>query len=155
MIEGIGRFFRQFIDPARAPGGEEGALRLATAALLVEMMRMDSHFADAERAAVEQQLGEQFALDPAQIAALVALATEEARQASGYFQFTSLINRHCDMAQKVRIVEQLWRVAYADGHLDAHEAHLMRRIADLLHVGHADYVAAKQRARQASGDGSA
>jgi len=38
-------------------------------------------------------------------------------------------------------------VAMADGHLDAHELHLMRKIADLLYVGHADYVAAKQRAR--------
>ena len=152
MIDGIARFFRQFIDPAVGPGhgNDESALRLATAALLVEMMRMDNHFAEAERAAVEGILRDQFALEPAQLAELVALAQEEARQASGYFEFTSLINRHCDAAQKLRIVENLWRVAYADGHLDAHEAHLMRRIADLLHVGHADYVAAKQRARQAA-----
>jgi uncharacterized tellurite resistance protein B-like protein len=38
----------------------------------------------------------------------------------------------------------------ADGHLDAHELHLMRKIADLLYIGHADYVAAKQRARVAA-----
>ena len=48
----------------------------------------------------------------------------------------------------MRIIENMWVVAMADGHLDAHEEHLMRKIADLLYVGHADYVGAKQRARE-------
>jgi uncharacterized tellurite resistance protein B-like protein len=42
----------------------------------------------------------------------------------------------------------MWQVAYADGHLSAHENHLMRKIADLLYVSHSDYIAAKVRARQ-------
>ncbi|MFC5299779.1 TerB family tellurite resistance protein [Azospira restricta] len=153
MIAGIREFFSQFIEPGARPAEADGekALQLATAALLVEMMRMDREIADAERESVVATLRREFALDPAQLAALLALAEEEARQASGYHQFTSLINTACDAAQKVRIVENLWRVAMCDGHLDAHEAHLMRKIADLLHVGHADYVAAKQRAREATG----
>lgn len=153
MIAGIREFFSQFIEPGARPAeaGGEKALQLATAALLVEMMRMDREIADAERESVVATLRREFALDPAQLAALLALAEEEARQASGYHQFTSLINKACDAAQKIRIVENLWHVAMCDGHLDAHEAHLMRKIADLLHVGHADYVAAKQRAREATG----
>jgi uncharacterized tellurite resistance protein B-like protein len=55
------------------------------------------------------------------------------------------------MPQKIAIVEHLWRVAYADGTLGAHENHLMRRVADLLHVPHGAYVSAKMRARQAAG----
>ncbi len=153
MIAGIKEFFSQFIEPGTRSGSNDGehALRVATAALLVEMMRMDQRIDDAERDSVAATLQREFGLDAAQLAALVALAGEEARQASGYHQFTTLINKSCDAAQKVRIVENLWRVAMADGHLDAHESHLMRRIADLLHVGHADYIAAKQRARAATG----
>ena len=152
MIDRISSFFSRFIAPgtARGEAGGAQALRIATAALLFEVMRMDRHFADSEHAAVAAALREQFGIDPAQIDELMELAAEEARQASGYFQFTSLINRHCDAAQKNRIIELMWRVAMADGHLDAHESHLMRKIADLLHVGHADYVAAKQRAREAN-----
>ena len=71
--------------------------------------------------------------------------------ATDYFQFTSLINKQCSLEQKVRIVENMWHVAMSDGHISAHENHLMRKIADLLYVGHADYIAAKQRARQAAG----
>lgn len=153
MIDRISSFFSRFIEPGATRGGATGelALRIATAALLFEIMRMDRHFADSERTAVATALRDQFGIDPAQIDELMELAEDEARQASGYFQFTSLINRHCDAAQKNWIIEQMWCVAMADGHLDAHESHLMRKIADLLHVGHADYVAAKQRAREASG----
>ena len=68
-----------------------------------------------------------------------------------YHQFTSLINKGFDADQKIRIVENLWFVAMSDGHLDAHETHLTRKIADLLYVGHADYIAAKQRARVSAG----
>ena len=80
----------------------------------------------------------------------MALAEQEAHGANGYYQFTSLINKHCDQAQKVQIIENLWHVAMIDGHLDAHELHLMRKLADLLYIGHADYVAAKRRARESS-----
>jgi uncharacterized tellurite resistance protein B-like protein len=114
-------------------------------------MRMDSRITDQERAAVAEVMRQQFHLDAAEFAAILALAEQAAHQAHDYYQFTSLINKRCDAAQKVRIVENMWRVAMADGHLDAHELHLMRKIGDLLHVGHADYVAAKQRAREATG----
>jgi uncharacterized tellurite resistance protein B-like protein len=153
MIDSIKDFFNQFIEPGtrQAGPGSEHALQIATAALLLEMMRMDDRIAAEERAAIGTALQRQFGLDAAQLDALIALAEQEARQATDYHQFTSLINKSCDAAQKIRIVENLWRIAFADSHLDAHELHLMRRIADLLHVGHGDYVAAKQRAREAAG----
>ena len=60
-----------------------------------------------------------------------------------------------DAAQKKRIVELLWLVAFADGRKDAHEEHLVRRIAGLLHVPHPDFIDAKRRARERSAGGSA
>jgi uncharacterized tellurite resistance protein B-like protein len=148
MINSIKDFFGLFIEPGIATNtAENTALQVATAALLVEMMRMDSEIKDEERQAIASTLQSQFNLGREQIETLLALAEQEAREASGYFQFTSLINQHCDQAQKVQIIENLWHVAMIDGHLDAHELHLMRKLADLLYVGHADYVAAKHRAR--------
>jgi uncharacterized tellurite resistance protein B-like protein len=52
-------------------------------------------------------------------------------------------------------VELMWQVAYADEHLTAHENHVMRRLADLLHVPHGAYIGAKMRAREAAGLGDA
>ena len=150
MIASIKDFFTQFIDPGtRQTEADRGkALQIATAALLLEMMRMDEHIAVEERDSIVATLRRQFGLDSGQLDTLLDLAEQEARQATGYYQFTSLINKTCTADQKIHIIENLWQVAMSDGHLDAHELHLMRKIADLLYVGHADYVAAKQRARQ-------
>ena len=114
------------------------------------MMRMDDAVKEEERRAIAGTLQAQFGLDAAQLDTLLMLAEEQARGANDFYQFTSLINRHCDLAQKIRIIENLWHVAMIDGHLDAHELHLMRKLADLLYVGQADYLAAKQRARQSA-----
>jgi len=150
MIAGIKNFFNQFIENGARQSETEHrkALQIATAALLFEMMRMDDKIAAAERESVAATLLRMFDLNPEQLEILMDLAAQEARQASGYYQFTSLINKNFDAQQKTRLLENLWCVAMSDGHLDAHETHLMRKIASLLYVGHADYVAAKQRARQ-------
>lgn len=152
MLNSIKEFFTQFIVPeanAQQIGG--AALPLATAALLIEMMRMDDEITSVERTAISQTLQTEFGLTGEQIETLLQLAEQEARDANDYYQFTSLINKSCDHAQKVRIIENLWHVAMIDGHLDAHELHLMRKLADLLYIGHADYVAAKTRARVSAG----
>ena len=44
------------------------------------------------------------------------------------------------------MVELLWRVAYADGDLDKYEEHLVRRIADLIHVPHSVFIRMKHKA---------
>ena len=150
MIAGIRDFFNQIIAPAAAAPGaaSQHALHIATAALLLEMMRMDSSVTADETATVAKALQTRFGLDAQQVDTLMTLATEEAKQATDYFQFTSLINKSFSREQKIQVVEYLWQVAFADVHLDAHEQHFMRKIADLLYISHADYVAAKQRARE-------
>lgn len=128
---------------------DEHALQLATAVLLVEVMRADAEFDPAERAAVLSALRDKFKLSDDEAARLVELAHQTAQGSSDFFQFTSKINESFGMEDKVRMVEHLWRVAYADGLLTAHENHLMRRVSDLLHVPHGAYINAKMRAKQA------
>jgi uncharacterized tellurite resistance protein B-like protein len=126
-------------------------LQLATAVLLVEVMRSEPEITEAESEAVVAALRSQFSLQADECERLLELAHRSSREATDYFVFTSKINEAFDMPQKIAIVEHLWRVAYADGTLGAHENHLMRRVADLLHVPHGAYVGAKMRARQATG----
>jgi uncharacterized tellurite resistance protein B-like protein len=147
MLSAIREFFDRNI--AGAPAQDGRTIELATAALLVEVMRIDAGVSAAERAAVERAIREKFGLGAADAATLIALAEEEMRQATDYYQFTSLINQHFTQAQKERVLELMWRVAYADTVIDAHEQHLMRKIAALLHVPDSAYIAAKLRARDA------
>lgn len=151
MLKSIRDFFDQRINQAHAPAGDAHRLQLATAALLVEVVRGDGSIAPAEREALLAAIGAKFALTADEAAALIELAEQETRLANDYFQFTSLINRSFSQPQKLRVIELMWQVAYADAALSSHEQHVLRKIAELLHVPHGDYIAAKMRARQGTG----
>jgi uncharacterized tellurite resistance protein B-like protein len=136
------------LAPAAQPAVErEHTLQLASAVLMVEVMRSDADIGADERKVATAALKEKFALGDDELARLLELAEQTAHAAHDYHSFTSRINDAFDTEEKVRIVEQMWRVAYADGHLSAHENHVMWRIADLLHVPHAAYIGAKMRAK--------
>jgi uncharacterized tellurite resistance protein B-like protein len=133
-----------------APADEDHALKLATAVMLVEVMRADTGFRDGERDAVRAGLIEKFALSAEEADALAELAHTTARQATDFYSFTSVINDRFEMPAKLRMIELMWAVAYADGRLSDHERHVLWRIADLLHVPKGAYVLARQRAEQAA-----
>ena len=149
MLDALREFFDRHIAPGSAvPAADDGhAVRLATAALLVEVVRIDSDTVPAEREAVLQAVREKFDLPHDEAEQLFALAEQEVRQATDYYQFTSLINRQFTQQQKQRVIELMWRVAYADAEISAHEKHLMRKVAALLHIADGDYIAAKMRAQ--------
>lgn len=149
VLKSIRNYFEQNIGAQSAPLGARHSIELATAALLVEVVRSDAGIVPEEQQAVLRAVREKFGLSADESQALFDLAEEEVRTANDYYQFTSLINRHFDQPQKQHIIELMWRVAYADNSLAAHENHVLRRIAELLHVTHGDYIAAKMRARDA------
>lgn len=153
MLGAIRQFYDQYIKPADGgvPEQNQHRLHLATAALLTEVMRMDDSVSEEERQAVLRALTEKFSLSAVESERLLQLAVQEAREATDYYQFTSLINRNLSAAQKEKVVEYLWQVAYADGHLDPLERHLIHKIADLLYVPQSAQVAARNRARAAVG----
>ncbi|MCV2353088.1 TerB family tellurite resistance protein [Paucibacter sp. B2R-40] len=139
------------LPPQPGAADEEHGLQLATAVMLVEVMRADASFHAAERAAVLAALRAKFGLSEDEAARLTELAEAEAKTASDWFAFTSRINENFEMPQKLRMIEFMWEVAYADGHLSEHERHVMWRIADLLHIPQGAYVHARMRAQAAAG----
>ena len=91
-----------------------------------------------------------FELDPAASARLYREAERHADDATSLYEFTRLINDHFELTEKENLVELLWFVAFADGALDKYEEHLVRRVADLVHVSHGAFIRAKHRAMQRS-----
>ena len=154
------RALKDLFDSIAAPVGPDPVraahtLQLATAVLLVEVMRADPRLGPEERKAVVAALRQRFSLPDDEVARLVELAEATARTANDFFSFTSSINDGFSHPQKVRMVEHMWEVAFADGHLDAHENHLIAKVAGLLHVTHGEYIAAKLHAKQAAGGSAA
>ena len=149
MIDQIKQFFSTRIDE---PDGEPVHQRqLAAAALMVEIMVIDRTLDEQEQEIIRQLLENQFSLSHEEIETLVRLAHSEVNDATSLFQFTRLINDHFDVHEKRELIENLWRVAFADDQLDKHEEALIRRISELLYVSHTDFIQAKHRASQNNG----
>ncbi len=153
MINAIRQFFETHIlEETQEEATTEHGLRLATAALLIEMSRADFDAKAEDKAAVITVVGRVFELTEQETHELVFLAEEEARQATSLYQFTSLINRAFSPDQKAHVVELLWEVAYADGQLHKYEEHLVRKIADLIHVPHRTFIRAKHKVKREIGE---
>lgn len=152
MLRTLKELFGALVPPPPAADARavEHTLQLAAAVMLVEVMRADAQFAPAERQAVIDALRRKFTLGADETERLVELAGQTARESHDFYTFTSHVNQHFDMAAKIRMVEAMWRVAYADGHLSEHERHTLWRLSDLLHVPQGAYVHARLRAKEAA-----
>lgn len=154
MLEHIQKFFETRIAPMMrdaTSADAEPAYQLATAALLVEMTRADYEVKDEERQSVTKAIQRAFGLSAKETDELVRLAESEADNATSLYEFTSLINAHFSPEQKQRVVELLWRVAFADGELDKYEEHLVRKVADLIYVPHRQFILAKHKMKDQLG----
>ncbi len=151
MIDAIQRFFSEMLDAGERADAPAHTLELATAALLFEVARADYHLDDSEVALLRDQLRRRFGLEASALDELVQLAREEAESAVDHYQFVSLIKEHFDYAQRCELVRMMWSLSLADGEPHHLEEHRIRRLAELLHVSHSDFI----RAKLAGGHGRA
>ncbi|MBL8703399.1 MAG: TerB family tellurite resistance protein [Rhodospirillales bacterium] len=130
---------------AGTPKHAKHEMQIAAGALLIEAAMLDGHFDDRERAAIERVLRERFDLSPAETADLVAAAEAKVSDSTQLFEFTRVIARHFSEEERIRLVEMLCEVMYADGALHDYEASLFRKIGELIHVSDRDRGDARKR----------
>ena len=150
MVSAIKQFFEKYIktSPDSSDKVSEHSLQLATAALLIETMRADAKISKDERRTVTKIIQSKFKLTDEEVSALLQLAEEEIWKSSGYYEFISLINKGITYEQKLKVIEHMWEVAFADADLDKHEEHMVRKIANLIYVSHKDFIQTKLRVRK-------
>ncbi len=124
----------------------EHALRVATAVLLIEVMRADFKVEPAERERLRELLHTHFDLSVEELDALLEEAEADADRLVSTQHITRLLNQHYDHAMKLRIVEMMWQVVFADGAKDHYEEHLLRQVAELLYISHAEFIQARHKA---------
>ena len=145
MIDKIKSFFSKNVLEAETEITSPD--QLATAALLIEVMVIDGDLDDQEMQSIAGTLSNMLDLTEEQINQLIELSKEEVAEATSLYQFTKEINEHFDIEKKLSLMTAMWRVAFADGHLDKHEENIIRRVADLLHIRHSEYIRCKANAR--------
>ncbi|CAM4289619.1 TerB family tellurite resistance protein [Pseudoalteromonas byunsanensis] len=121
----------------------------ALAALLVEVMRADGKTLASEQDKIRDILTSRCQLAAQQVERLLSQAQQHVEHAIDLYAFVKQINRQTSDIERIEIIELLWLVAFADGHLDSHEDHIIRKISGLLYVAHVDFIAAKIAAQEA------
>lgn len=135
---------KQAIDPAPGESRDpEQGKRIAAAVLLLEMAHADHNHDPQEYDEIRRQLKAHFALADDETEELIQAAMPEAREAVSLYRFLKTLNDGLDPTEKRQVLEMLWRVAYADRHLDAHEEHLLRELSDLMYLPHSEFIKAK------------
>ena len=130
---------------------EESNLTLlnnSCAALLVEIAFADKDFDETEKASLKQSLIEAYAIDESDIEEIIRDAEDTVSESTSLYGYTSIVNTEFQYEDKLKLLRNLWKIAYADGYLDKYEEHLLRKISDLIHISHSDYINIKLEIRE-------
>jgi len=122
------------------------SLELAAAVLMVEISLADSTQQTEELDEIRKILLTEFKLSATDTEKLLETAETQADHAVSLYEFTRFLNQALTGEERVRIIELLWRVAFADTILDKYEEYYVRKVADLLYVSHLDFIKAKHKA---------
>lgn len=153
MINDIKRFFTETLLPQddSTPQEHERGIQHATAALLIELSKSDFEQHTQEEDFIVNTLKEAFGLDQQPLDDLIEWAESATAEAHDLYQFTRLVNEHYGVADKVRLLENLWKVAFIDGRIDRYEEQFIRQVAGLLNRPHSDFIKSKISAKESLG----
>ena len=130
---------------------DETDQRLAAVALLVHVADINGVTSPAEATRLRELVAERYGLDSTATARLIAAAERSDREAVDLYHFTSVLKRALDAPGRMGVIEMMWRIAYADGHVDELEDNVVWRVAELLGVGSNERIALRQRIAAQSG----
>jgi len=147
MLKNLKRIFTDSTERRELPGLERRHLQVAVAVLLHEARRADYVHANAESDLAEAALREIFGVDAREAAELMNEGRAKAESLSSFYAPLAVIKRDFSMAERIRLVEHLWRISFADGQLNLYEDHYVRKIAHLLYVPNTDSMLARNRAK--------
>jgi uncharacterized tellurite resistance protein B-like protein len=147
MLDGLRQFIADVVAPT-AHGDrafDDTGYRLAATALLIHVISIDGEPSELEKRKLHSLLESYFGLDPGKADQLIAAATRVEGEAVDLYHFTSVIMRQVDDEGRLRIVEMMWELVYADGQVSEFEDNVVWRAADLLGVSSRDRIDLKHQ----------
>ncbi|MFM2485633.1 tellurite resistance TerB family protein [Celerinatantimonas yamalensis] len=147
MFDTLHNFLKTaFKAEARPQLDETEQLKLATAALLIQVSAADANESGDEQKVIYQRLCHLLALNENESRNLYIEAQKASDDAVSVYEFTRKV-KALDYQQRCKIINALWHVAYADGRLDPQEEALIRKVADLIYLDHKDFIQTKLAAQ--------
>lgn len=109
-------------------------IAFASAILMVEIARSDFEITDQETHTITHILSQCFDDEEINAEQLVKTATEHIEELTCLHDFTKCLDNALTHEQKERLIKAFWQVALADGKINVHEEHWIKRFGDLLHL---------------------
>ena len=120
---------------------------LTYASLLIEVINSDNKFDDRERDKLLEILSSKLDIHKEELDNFTELAQKKSEDSTSLYEFTREINDQYEYEEKVSLITDLWGIAYSDGKLDKYEDYVIRKIADLIYVSHADFIKSKLKVK--------
>ncbi len=143
-------FFKKIFktEESEKPTIDDKTSTKACIALLLETSMADEVLDESELMALKNTLQKDFQINEDEIDELIDLAKENVEDSTSLYEFTRDINDTFDAAERVKLIESMWKIAYADGNIDKYEEHIIRKVSNLIYVAHSDFIKAKLSAKE-------
>ncbi|SDO24999.1 TerB family tellurite resistance protein [Afipia sp. GAS231] len=147
MLDGLRQFIADIVSPSadEERAFDDTGYRLAATALLVHVVSLDGEPTEVEKRKLHGLIESSFKLDPGTADRLIASAIKVEGEAVDLYHFTSVIMRSVNEEGRLRIIEMMWELVYADGQVSEFEDNVVWRAADLLGVSSRDRIDLKHR----------
>ena len=143
-------FFKKIFqtDESKDPVVDDKTSTKACIALLLETSMADNILDESELITLKRTLQKDFQINEDEIDELIDLSKENVEDSTSLYEFTRDINDNFDAAERVKLIESMWKIAYADGNIDKYEEHIIRKVSNLIYVAHSDFIKAKLSAKE-------
>lgn len=124
---------------------ERQRIQTASCVLLLEVAKSDHEFSSVEKETIQTLLSEEFDIPSDAVEELIKLAEGQLEESVDLWEFTHLLNQNYTREEKIKVVESVWKVIYADEKLDGYEDHFVHKLARLLCLDHDELIGAKMK----------
>jgi len=138
MFEGIRSFVAELLGSEGERPFEESDYRMAATAILVHVADADGAFDPRERERLRSIVMERFELDGGDAGRLIAQAELSEAEAVDLDRFIAVLRRALDANGRLKLVEMMWDLAYANGPPLEVEDSIVSRIGQMLGVPEGD-----------------
>ncbi len=143
-------FFKKIFQTEKSenPTLDDNTSTKACIALLLETSMADEILDESELVTLKNTLQKDFLIEENEMDELINLAKENVEDSNSLYEFTRDINDNFDATERVKLIESMWKIAYADGNIDKYEEHIIRKVSNLIYVAHSDFIKAKLSAKE-------
>ena len=145
MLEKIKSLFFKTSEEKTAEVQVAQTIDKTCASLIIEVALADKVFDESEINLLKNMLLETYSLELDDANELIANAEKTVNESTSLYGYTREVNDNFDYQSKLDLLDQLWRMAFADGNIDKYEEHVVRKISDLIHISHNDFIQSKLR----------